>query len=149
HALTSKSAKVAVRHELDYQLLESELGLPMFRQVLTQGPRGKGRAYDRDDLKKFSSEGRFSIDLALEPRNGQPWAIRTERFEVVNFPGAYNLYTPEFMKDVSITIAQCPPDVSVEVIVRPLGKGQILTKTADTWSCEHLLLPGQGIEIKM
>jgi hypothetical protein len=67
----------------------------------------------------------------------------------VNFPGAYNLYTPEFMKGVSITVVACPPDVNVEVFVRPLGKGQLLNKADDTWSCDDLLMPGQGIEMKM
>jgi hypothetical protein len=148
HALTSKSTKVVVRHELDYQNRNADLGLPKFGRVVMQG-QGKNRAYDHEDLRKCSSDGRFSIDVALQPRNRQPWIIRTERSEIINFPGAYNLYTPEFMKDVSVTVADYPPEISIEVIVRPLGKGQAMVKAGDTWSCEHLLLPGQGIEGKM
>jgi hypothetical protein len=53
------------------------------------------------------------------------------------------------MKDVSLTFVGCPADVNVEVFVRPQGKGQLLTKIGDTWSCGHLLMPGQGIEVKM
>lgn len=148
HALTSKATKVTVGHELDYQLRNIDLGLPSFRQVVVRG-ESKNWAYTDQQLKKCSSEGRLSLEIVLRPRNEQPCTIRTHRSEIVNFPGAYNLYTPEFMKGVSITVVACPPDVSVEVFVRPLGKGHMLIKSDDTWSCDHLLMPGQGIEIKM
>jgi hypothetical protein len=148
HALTSKATKVTVSHELDYQLQCDELGLPRFRQLVVRGG-SKNRTLTPEELKTYSVKGKISVDVALRPRHGHPYMIRTQRSEIVNFPGSYNLYTPEFMKDVSITFVGCPADANLEVFVRPQGKGQLLTKIDDTWSCGHLLMPGQGIEIKM
>jgi hypothetical protein len=148
HALTSKATKVTVTHELDYQLQCDELGLPRFGQLVVHGG-SKSRTLTTEELKTSSVKGRISVDVSLRPRHSHPYTIRTQRSEIVNFPGSYNLYTPEFMKDVSITFVGCPADVNVEVFVRPQGKGQLLTKIGDTWSCGHLLMPGQGIEIKM
>jgi hypothetical protein len=147
HALTSKTTQVGVTRELDYQLRNAKLNLPQFTQIVTRG--SKARVYATEDLKKFSAEGRFSAQLALSLRNGEPCTVRTRRSEIVNFPGSYNLYTPEFMKGVSITVVNCPPEFNIDVLVRPLGKGQLLNKADNTWSCDHLLMPGQGIEVKM
>jgi hypothetical protein len=148
HALTSKAGKIPVQHELDYQLRDDHLGLPKFQSLIVQGPSGKPRSFDETTIAKVVSNGKMSFDVELSPRDGQPSTIRIARSELVHVPGAYNLYTPEFMKDVSITVVNSPNAIGVEVLVRPQGKGQIMTQTGNTWLCSHLLLPGQGIEIK-
>lgn len=148
HALTRKATKATIQHELDYQLSAPTLGVPKFKSLTLQGGSAKPRNFDESALYKQAPDGKLSIEVDLGPRDGEPCVIRSSRSELINVPGAYNLYTPEFMKDASISIANCPVGIDVEVQVRPQGKGQSLTRTGSTWCCAHLLLPGQGIEIK-
>lgn len=74
--------------------------------------------------------------------------IVIERREIVHVPGSYNFYTPEFMKDLRLSILGCPRGVRLEVWIRPHGGGEALKDKDHTWSYDQIIFPGQGIEIK-
>jgi hypothetical protein len=147
HMLTNKRAKVSVRHELDYQLRNDGLGLPRFERVTVTCGSQKGHDYSGPEIERISKKGCVELDLDLASRGAEPYVVRSERYELVHAPGSYNMYTPEFMKDLRVDFVSLPDDIEVEVIVRPQGKGDI-KRLGNTWMCQRLILPGQGIEIK-
>jgi hypothetical protein len=131
-----------------YQLARPELNLPRFEQVILDPPSENDRIEPSTVLEKASKNGRIDFDLWVGPRGSPPTIVRTERLELVNTPGAYNLYLPEFTKGLRLHIGACIEGIEVEVLVRPQGEGQVLRNIGNMWSCDHLLTPGQGIEIK-
>jgi hypothetical protein len=147
HGLTNKRSKVTVRHELDYHLTNESLKLPRFESIVVDTGSTKDRPRSREFARTINS-GRLVFDVELPPRGSRPLYIRTERYEIVNLPGSYNLYMPEFTKGLRLNMIGCPNDIEAEVLVRPQGGGQILKKMDNTWSCEQLIFPGQGIEVK-
>lgn len=146
HALTNKGFEFQIEHELDYHMCNEQLFLPRFERVVIDPPGAEAETLDGERLKAAS--GKIKFPVMLQGRGGDPVHVRLERTELVNVPGSYNLYTPEFIKGLYLHYGECPGDVEPEVLVRPLGPGLILKHVGNSWSCEHLLLPGQGIEIK-
>jgi hypothetical protein len=145
HPLTRKKASVTVSHELDYQFRNDQLGLPRFSRFVVDPHPGKAT-----DLTPQNSEAKIQKELEFPPSSSLFYRISVDRVEVVHVPGSYNLYTPEFLKDFSLNVVESPQDVTWEVHVRPQGGGQVVKDVGGhSWSCEELLLPGQGIEIKM
>ena len=147
HGLTSKPAKVSIQHELDYHLRNDGLGLPRFESVTVNRGWQEGHQYRGRDLAGISNKKCLELDLDLASRGAEPYVVRSERFELVHAPGSYNLYTPEFMKGLRVDFISWPEDIEIEVSVRPQGQGDI-KRIGNTWMCERLILPGQGIEIK-
>ena len=102
----------------------------------------------REKLKTEFPNGTFSCEVPVEQSDGQPVHIQTQRLELVRLPGSYNFYSAEFVKGLQLTFGEWPTDVEFDVQVRPLGKGMDIKSGQKTCSCDALLLPGQGIEIR-
>ena len=141
HALPRKRATVPVAHELDYHLASPELNLPRFDKVTILPAPGSQMP------SILQTPGRVAFETLLPPRGSGHCLVRTERTEIIHMPGSYNLYTPEFVKGLSLSLVGFE-GTEVEVWVRPHGPGAEPVRSGFTWICEHLLLPGQGIEIK-
>jgi len=148
HALSSRKSSFTIEHELDYHMSQKELCLPRFERIVIDPPGADALVFEGDGLDENCKGGKLSVKVELQPRGGDPVRIRVERYELVNVPGSYNLYTPEFTKGLQLHYGDCPVDVEPEVLVRPSGQGLLLKHVGNNWSCEHLLLPGQGVEIK-
>jgi hypothetical protein len=141
HSLTRKKTRVRVAHELDYQLENPPLSLPRFGDVtVVAAPRSQTPTVQR-------TPGRVSFETLLGPRGKKPCFVHTERTEIVHIPGSYNLYTPEFVKGLTLTLVGFGA-IGLEVWVRPHGRGTKPVQSGNMWVCSHLLLPGQGVEIK-
>jgi hypothetical protein len=54
----------------------------------------------------------------------------------------------EYTKNLILQLDHPAEGFDVEVKVRPEGVGQTLVRTGNTWRCDSLILPGQGVEIK-
>ena len=144
YCLRPKSLKHTIAHELDYQLRNQELRLPRWEAVVVEPEEAKSND-DAPDLGK----PRIEVEVTLASRQEQQSVyVRTERLELVNVPGSYNFYTPEFTKGLRLSIVACPTDVRVEVWVRPHGGATALPEQGHTWSYDQLIFPGQGIEVK-
>jgi hypothetical protein len=148
HALTAKGGDFIIEHELDYHLSNQQCQLPRFERIVIDPPGGDALVFEGEDLLQKCERGKLSVKVSLQGRGGDPVRVRIERQELVHAPGSYNLYTPEFIKGLYIHYGDCPPEIDPEVLVRPLGPGLKLKHVGNNWSCEHLLLPGQGVEIK-
>lgn len=148
YALSGKGSEFAIEHELDYHMRMDELQLPDFKRIVIDPPESESLAFDGQEIRNKFPDGKISIPMTLQPRGGEPVHVRVERHELVHVPGSYNLYTPELMKGVRIYFGECIRDVEPEICVRPLGRGMTLKHIDNSWSCDHLLLPGQGIEMK-
>jgi hypothetical protein len=142
-SLRNKKRTMTVEHELDYQFKNPGLDLPRWETLVIDPP--DVRVEGPIDL----DAPQLRVGVYLPPRQDErPVFVRTERREIVHVPGSYNFYTPDFMKGLRLTILGCPPDVRVEVWVRPHGGGHALQDQDHTWSYEEIIFPGQGIEIK-
>lgn len=141
HALTRKRTRAKVTHELDYQISVPELDLPRWDKV-TVIP-----APDSQQPTPQQTRESISFETLLPPRGEKYCLVRTERTEIICVPGSYNLYTPDFVKGLSVTLVGFD-GIDLEVWVRPHGEGTRPVRSGSTWICERLLLPGQGVEIK-
>jgi hypothetical protein len=129
-----------VEHELDYQYRGLIGGLPRFTPCTLDAIR---------EQKQSSVEGgKVSFRVPLTGRGGHPIRVQINRQELVPMPGSYNLYTPEFIKGLTVVVAESMPEVEVEVTVRPQGPEESLRRIGNTWFTEQLILPGQGLEVK-
>ncbi len=147
--LTQRRATVRVEHELDYHLRNGASEFPRFEYIEVNPPGPELKKYSRADIKTMCPEGKFSQIVTVEPSGGEPVHIQVQRFELVHIPGSYNLYSSEFIKGLQLYFGECPTEIESEVWVRPQGEGMDIKHGEKTCSCEHLLLPGQGIEIKL
>jgi hypothetical protein len=144
HSLREKHSKFKIRHELDYQLARPDLGLPYWETIVVTPEEAKT---SKEKIDK--SNPLLDIEVALQPRrNDAPISVQTRRQELIQLPGSYNFYAPEFMKGIRMSLVGCPPEFEAEVLVRPHGGGEALPNRDNTWSFEHLIFPGQGIEVK-
>jgi hypothetical protein len=142
--LLNKHSKYTIRHELDYQFENRNLKLPCWDSAVID-PETARTKKDKVDL----SADCLSVEVSLPPRRHQESVfVQLRRRELMHLPGSYNLYVPEFMKGLHLNVVGCPPEFRVEVIVRPEGGGRSLPNDDDTWSCDRLIFPGQGIEVK-
>jgi hypothetical protein len=146
HGFGKRSTKVKVAHELDYQFAGICENLPCFTNFTLDGENLGPN--DATDLTDANRTGRILRDVWVSERDGPPVRVWVERHELVPVPGSYNLYIPDFMKDLTMVIAALPPDVRVEVWIRPQGTGEELREVGNTWHSSELMLPGQGIEVK-
>lgn len=154
-SLSRRPVPVSIDHELDYQFRNETLQLPRFEYVEINPPGPELITFSSERLKEVCPGGRFqskNLPTKLLLRPEEKIHVRLQRLELVNVPGAYNLYCPEFTKGLQIYFGECPASVEIQVWVRPLGEplGESLDikKGEKSFSCESLLLPGQGIEIK-
>jgi hypothetical protein len=154
HALTPTSDYFKVEHELDYHMRKDELKLPKFKDITIKVPGVPGVTeahlfkIDEGSIQSNYPDGKVSVEIRLLPRGSQPALVSVERHELVHVPGSYNLYSAELMKGLSVTFTKCIYEVKPEIFVRPHGHGMGLELVDGQWSCDHLLLPGQGIEMK-
>ncbi len=146
--LSSRRASIRTEHELDYHIENRALELPRFEYVEVNPPGPNLLQWDREKLKTEFPNGTFSCEVPVEQSDGQPVHIQTQRLELVRLPGSYNFYSAEFVKGLQLTFGEWPTDVEFDVQVRPLGKGMDIKSGQKTCSCDALLLPGQGIEIR-
>jgi hypothetical protein len=144
-SLREKRTKCEIQHELDYQFKRPERDLPRWDAVVIDPLEARVPGHHKfDPLAE-----RIDIEVALPPRrDNESVFVQTHRRELVNLPGSYNFYTPEFMKGFRLNVINCPPEFEVLVLVRPHGGGQALPNHNHTWSYDPLIFPGQGIEIK-
>jgi hypothetical protein len=151
HALTPTSDYFKIEHELDYHMRKDELKLPKFKDITVEVP-GVTETYlfefDEGSIQSKFPGGKVSVEIRLLPRGSQPALVSVERHELVHIPGSYNLYSAELMKGLCVSFSKCIDEVKPEIFVRPLGHGMGLEQVDGEWSCDHLLLPGQGIEMK-
>ncbi|MEN6537296.1 MAG: hypothetical protein ABFD89_26825 [Bryobacteraceae bacterium] len=147
HGLTCDHAEVRIEHHLDYQLRDEALNLPRFEYVEINPPGPSLYRVCGEEFRERYPDGKFCYSVTVEPRDGRPVHVHSKRSELVYIPGSYNLYSPEFSKGLRV-FSECPADVDVEVWVRPLGEGSDIKRGTNTWTCDQLLLPGQGVEIK-
>jgi len=149
HALSSSIREVLVEHELDYHMANQTLNLPRFDRILINPDQCSANCYSAEEIAQKWPRGKVSISVPISRGNARPTIVRTERQELVNVPGSYNLYTPELVKSFDVYYGDCLATVEPEVLVRPFGYGVTLKHVGNNWSCEDLLLPGHGIEIKL
>jgi hypothetical protein len=141
--LCEKSSKYTIEHELDYQFKHPSLNLPSWELAVVV-PDVARTQKDEIDL----SSPCLKVEVSLPRRDKESIFVQTRRRELVYLPGSYNFYIPEFTQGFRLTIVGCPPEIGVEVLVRPHGGGQALPNQDGTWSSEQLIFPGQGIEVK-
>lgn len=147
HGLTNESAKMTVKHELDYQFRNEQKDLPRYQRVVVETDEGAIEYEGPDRLAAILKDGVITLSIQLEPRGGKPVRILTERLELTNTPGSYNLYMTELTKVVRLHVKECPSDTQLEVKFR--GREEGIRKAGRmTWIYDELILPGQGIEIK-
>jgi len=145
YSLRNKKRTLSIEHELDYQFDNRALGLPKWETVVVDPPDAREKSQERVDL----TNPKLNIPIHLAPRqDNESVFVRTERREIVHVPGAYNFYTPEFMKGLRLSVVGCPPGVRLEVWVRPHGGGEALKGEDHNWSYDQIIFPGQGVEIK-
>jgi hypothetical protein len=148
HGLTDRYVDVKIQHELDYHFRNDALDLPRFEYIEINPPGPELCKFDADQLKRRFPNGKFvSESIRLEP--GHKIHVHTQRLELVHLPGSYNLYSPEFTKGLHLIFGECPIEIEPEVLVRPLGTPLDIKTGIKTATCECLLLPGQGVEIKL
>lgn len=155
YPLHEKREEFTVRHELDYQFARPLLRLPRWetavvRHVDPNEDAGKSRGTQpRDVLPKDKLERRIEFVLSLPSRKSDEYEqISVSRYELVTLPGSYNFYVPEFVKGIKISLVGRPDWIDAEVIARPYGGGDPLQNDQDSWYCDKLLFPGQGLEVK-
>ena len=148
--LVTEEAKVEIEHELDYQLYYRDKDLPRFTRITIFAPDNKqSRDVEGPELKRLCPNGVLKLELAMPPKAaGRAAKIVTHRREVTHVPGSYNLYMTEYTKGMILRLDQPINGFDVEIKVRPEGVGQTLVRTGNTWRCDSLILPGQGVEIK-
>ena len=147
HGLTAEKAKMTVKHELDYQFTDKQRSLPRFERALVEDEEGIAEYEGSDRLAAVFKDGILTLNVKLEARDGKPARILTERLELTNTPGSYNLYMMELTKAVRLHVEECPSDIQLEVKFR--GREEGIRKAGRmTWIYDDLILPGQGIEIK-
>jgi hypothetical protein len=145
YGLGKKPAKAMVAHELDYQFGGIWGTLPCFTGFNIDDGSATPAA---DDLNEANKTGKIVRDVWLSDREGSPIRVWLKRHELVPVPGSYNLYIPDFAKDLTVVVADVPKGVRVEVWIRPQGTGEELRQVGNMWHSDELMLPGQGIEIK-
>jgi hypothetical protein len=144
HSLVRRPKTIEIEHELDYQFKGFRTDLPRFTHFSVDAPKKEN---DRA-LDESVKSGKIAFKIQLAGIDARPAHVRISREELVPVPGSYNLYTTEFMKGLTVVIAELPKDVDVDVMIRPQGVGEALRRTGDTWLSDELILPGQGIEVK-
>jgi hypothetical protein len=140
HSLVQRTTTVMVEHELDYQYRGLIEGLPRFTASSVDSPRAQQQSP--------AGNRKVSFRVPLAGLGGRPIRVQINRQELVPMPGSYNLYTPEFIKGLTVVVAESVPGVKVEVTVRPQGPGESLRRDGNTWWTDQLILPGQGLEVK-
>lgn len=155
YSLHDKREEFTVTHDLDYQFARPSLDLPRWERAvvrhidLNREERESSGKQPESLLPKNRSDQRVTFKVSLAPRGRNEYEqVSTSRHEIVNLPGSYNFYVPEFVKGVKISLVGLPVWIEPEVVVRPYGGGDPLDNQQNTWYCEKLLFPGQGIEIK-
>jgi hypothetical protein len=148
--LRPENAHITIEHELDYQFSYPDQDLPSFSRITIIAPdRNQSRDLQGAELRRFCPNGILHVELDMPPKlEGKHARIETRRREIVYAPGSYNLYMTEYTKSLIVQRLHPTTGFDVEVKVRPQGVGQSLIRTGDTWKCDELILPGQGVEIK-
>jgi hypothetical protein len=146
HSLVQRPATVAVGHELDYQYGGLMAGLPRFTAFSVDLPEGIHQ--DKEQLQRSTKAGSVSVNVPLFGLGGYAPHVQIDREELVTMPGSYNLYTQEFIKGLTVAVADCPSEIQIEVTVRPQGPGESLSHVGNIWRTDRLILPGQGLEVK-
>lgn len=103
YGLSAGKSTVDVQHELAYEMWNKDLRLPRFERVIVSSDgkeikRYEGAALNEIDNKQGSIV--LSKDKAVNlppPERNMPVKIITERYEIVNIPGSYNLVMPELV----------------------------------------------------
>lgn len=142
--LRNKRSTANIRHELDYQFRNDDLGLPRWEKVVILPMEA------RKNTKPIDLSGpSVQVDVRLSPRRDEEYVfVQTQRRELAHVPGSYNFYTPEFMKGLNLSVENCPDHVAIEVWIRPHGSSEALADQGGTWTYDQLIFPGQGVEIK-
>jgi hypothetical protein len=151
HGLMRARDYFKIEHELDYHMRSQEPELPKFKEIRIEFPTEYetcSAKFDEQQIQSKYPDGKFSFEVPLLPRGSPPARVFVERHELVHIPGSYNLYSAELIKGLCVSFSKCIDSVKPEIFVRPLGHGMGLGEVAGKWSCDHLLLPGQGIEMK-
>jgi hypothetical protein len=154
---------VEVRHLLAYEMWNKEQNLPRFSSLtVAYGDAPPSRVYQGDDLSriddKLGSVVLKDADAVVlpPPDENVPVHITTERYEIVNVPGSYNLIMPELVArpldpkapTITISVDSLPPDIEAKVDTyyaphrfdRP-DQGK------NFWVFDSIMLPGQGLTV--
>lgn len=146
--LQTTLVSTAVQHELDYQFQNERKNLPRFERLVIEKPGEQAQVFEGDALHAIVKDGAIRYPVSLAGRDARPVRIRTDRWEITHAPGSYNLYMQEITKGLRIQVDECPPNVAIDVRVRPQERTDTLKPAANTWVYDDLILPGQGVEIK-
>lgn len=146
HSLVQRSTNVTVVHELDYQFRGLMKGLPRFTAFSIDPPDDAN--WETAPLANSGKDGRISFSVPLAGLGDRPRSVQINRQELIPMPGSYNLYTQEFIKGLTLMVADTPPGFDIEVTIRPQGPGESLRRAGSTWRTDQLILPGQGLEVK-
>lgn len=169
YALTSGQAKAKIWQALDWQMYDKATDLPMFLSIEVKRGNQVIQRLDAATIKStkgvfdrdkgtMSLDGDLGVDLP-PPDDKNPLHITTERYEVVNFPGAYTLYMPDTVapplpgKDpttreptIKVTFEYIPDDIQVKLetyleehVFNPSDKN------ARVWEFNDIMLLGQAV----
>jgi len=147
--LQSKAAEYLVVHGLDEHITAHNLPRFMYASI---GSRSEvitdSRSWSTHDEILSVADGSLSLKVLLRP-NSENTAVplRIRRQEVRECAGSYYLIMTEVTEGVRVYLDECPPDVDVEVAIRPSEAFRHLN-SGDVVLVEEPLLPGHGLEFK-
>jgi hypothetical protein len=164
YRVSSQEPQTPIQQAVDYEMWDEELRLPRFESVtvITQvNPlrvetveyRGEKLKEISTDEKGFKLEGEHEVKFPEEARLFV--RIVTERYELVDIPGNYNLTmgaltarVPENIGEHTITLTINRLD-DVEPEITTNWGGHVFTHNADksVWTFDGIMLPGQGLQV--
>jgi hypothetical protein len=143
--LRGRKTKFSIAHDLNYENCDSNLDLPRWESVVVLPDSARTRVGTAINI----SGTRIEDEVELPPReHGESISVHTSRLEIIDLPGSYHFYAPEFSKGLEVSLVGDSLGFSPVLSIRPLGGGKPLLNNQNTWSSEDLIFPGQGIEIK-
>ncbi|MDQ5838319.1 MAG: hypothetical protein M3379_16190 [Acidobacteriota bacterium] len=163
YGLSPGTTPVEVSHVLGYEMWNKEQNLPRFNRVTVVYPDGappivyQGDELRRIDDKKGSIVLKDADAVVLPPPDrGVPVRVTTERYEIVNVPGTYNLIMPELVArpldtkapTITLSVESLPPEV--EAKVDTYYAPHVFKKPdrdKNFWSFDSIMLPGQGLTV--
>jgi hypothetical protein len=161
YGMSDRESQIPIRHQLGFEMWNQDLQLPRFERLTISGPSdGDKRIYVGMELKEID-DGKGSISLEggnsvkVPPEGSKnPVRITTERYELVNVPGSYNLIMPELTAKsevskeptIKINIKKTPDDLQVDVdtyyAAHNFTKPEV---NKNVWTFDRTMLPGQGL----
>ncbi len=171
YALTGALSKARIWHALDWQMHDSATDLPTFLSIKVSRDGHVFQTLDYSAIKKtqgvfdpnhgtMSLEGDLGVDLP-PPDDKSGIHVISDRYEVVNFPGAYTLYMPEILAPpflqpgqkpdqrdptIRVTFGTIPKDIEVKLeTYLEEHKFSPSVQNGTIWEFKGIMLPGQAV----